>query len=1013
MDIRSHKLLPTNINVPLKRLAVAVLLGLSAQPAITIAQETSSVVRGSVIDQSGNPVPNATVTVINDETGLSRTTQTDASGAYRVRNLPIGYDYSISAGSSSYGEERFEGVSVNLGQTANIDFTLSAAQAVDEIVVLGQISPLSQVAIGPSATFTTEQLQSAPAINRNITDVIRTDPRIFVDESRGDVNAVRCGGKNDRFNALTVDGVRLSDSFGLNSNGYPTERMPFSYDAISQVAVEFAPFDVEYGGFTGCNINAVTKSGGNSFSGSTFFDYTSNDLRGDTLEGDPIVSGDYTQERYGFTFGGPILQDRLFFFAAYEKLEGANLFDRGAQGSGAVNEIDITQAELDEIERIANELYMYDPGPVPQSAPNEDEKFLLKLDWNINEWNRLAFTYTYNDGFNIAQSDGASNEFEFSNHYYERGAQLNSYVGTLYTDWSDNLSTEFRAGYQKLENRQRSIGGTDFGEIQIDTGDVTVYLGGDDSRQSNMLNYDISSLAFKGEYFTGGHNITFGVEREDLGIFNLFVQHTETEIRFDSIADFEAGLASALYYNNAPSHNPNDAAADWGYALNTAYLQDEFDIGDRLTLIAGARYDYYTTDDRPAENADFVADYGFSNSSTLDGEGLFQPRFGFTFDVSDVTTVRGGIGLYSGGNPNVWLSNNYSANNVLQFGQRGRSFGYTDGSRSLFDADVVYEDVESSAPTGAGPGWGIPSEIYNAVSGGVGDNFEINYLDPDFEIPSEWKLALGVTHIFPGDYIFSGDVLLTEGKDSAMVVRGDLEQVGTTAQGYPVYDSVREPSFVLTNSNVGNDSLGYSMSLAKEFDNGFDFSVGYAWSDAEDVQPMTSSVAFSNYTNRAFFDPQEDVSSTSNYNIEHRITATATWRKALFGSYLTTVSLYGQANSGLPYSIGFDGTIDPYSFTPYLDFMPTVLEPGVKRNAKTGSWWRKVDMRIAQEIPGFTPDQRASVFLVVDNLTNLLNDDWGILKQQNFPYSVEAGTPQSRVGDASRYEIRFGVDYNF
>jgi outer membrane receptor for ferrienterochelin and colicin len=987
---------------------------LLAVPVAGYAQETSSTIRGVVTDENGNRVANATVTVVNETTGLSRTTTTNEAGEYRVRNLPIGTNYSVLAEGTGFGPERFRDLSVNLGQTANADFVLSRTEAVEEIVVLGQVSPLAQVAVGPSATFSLEQLQSVPAINRNISDVIRIDPRMFVDESRGDINAVQCGGKNSRFNALTVDGVRLNDSFGLNSNGFPTERMPFSYDAISQVAVELAPFDVEYGGFSACNINAVTKSGGNTFTGSAFYDYTSNDLRGDSLEGDSIETGDYTEDRYGITFGGPIIQDRLFFFAAYEKLEGANLFDRGPLGSGAVNEINVSQADLDEIVRIANDLYLYDPGTIPASAGNEDEKFLLKLDWNINDLNRVAFTYTYNDGFNISESDSGGDEFEFSNHLYERGAELNSYVGTLYSDWTDSFSTEFRAGYQKLENRQLSLGGTDFGEMHIDTGDVTVYIGGDDSRQSNVLEYDVMNLAFKGEYFTsGGHNLTFGVERENLEIFNLFVQHTETEIRFSSIADFEAGTPNAIYYNNAPSNNPTDAAADWGYALNTAYIQDEFPIGDRLTLIAGVRYDLYTTSDEPAENPDFVADYGFSNSATLDGEGLIQPRLGFTLDLADQTTLRGGVGLYSGGNPNVWLSNNYSANNVLQFGQRGRSFGYTDGSRSLFDADVVYEAIEPNAPAGAGPGWGIPSELFNAVAGGVGDNFEINYLDPNFSIPSEWKFALGVTHIFPREYIFTADLLVTRGQNSAIVLRGDIEQVGTTAEGYPVYDSVREPSFVLTNSTKGNDSIGISTSLTKEFDNGFDFAVGYAWTDAEDVQPMTSSVAFSNYTNRTFFDPQEDVQSTSNYSIEHRITATATWRKAFFGDYLTTVSLYGQANSGAPYSIAFDGTIDPYNFTPFLDFQPRVLEPGVERNAETGSWWRKVDFRVAQEFPGFSQEHRASAFLVIDNLTNLLNDDWGILRQHNFPFAVEAGTPEPRIGDASRYEIRIGAQYEF
>jgi len=481
-------------------------------------------------------------------------------------------------------------------------------------------------------------------------------------------------------------------------------------------------------------------------------------LRGDSLEGDAINTGDFTEKRYGLTFGGPIIKDKLFFFVAYEKLEGANLFDRGPLGSGAVNEINITQAELDEIADIARTIYQYDPGPIPQSLANKDEKILIKLDWNINDYHRAAFTYTYNDGNNFTQSDGDSSEFEFANHLYERGAELNSYVGSLYSDWTTNFSTEVRVSYLKIDNRQLSVGGTDFGEIRVVTENVDVYLGGDDSRQSNKLIYDVESFAFKGKYDLNGHYLTFGVEQEKLDVFNLFVQHTETEIRFRGIDNFRDGFASAIYYNNAPSNNPDDAAADWGYKVNTVYAQDEFNLGDRLVIVAGVRYDWYTTGVAPAENAGFVAEYGFSNSGTVDGLGLFQPRVGFTFDLTGDTTIRGGIGLYSGGNPNVWLSNNYSANNVLQFGQRGRSFGYTDGSRSLFDDDIVYQACEEGVPTG--PGYCIQGELFDAVAQGVGDNFEINYLDPDFDLPSEWKFALGVTHVFPNDYVFNADLLM-------------------------------------------------------------------------------------------------------------------------------------------------------------------------------------------------------------------------------------------------------------
>jgi len=980
-------------------------------PTASFAQVTSGSIRGTVTTSSGAPAAGATVTVKDTRTSSTRVVTTNNQGEFSISGLAIGGPFTIGVSSEDYKSALVTDVYTNLSAAVTYDIVLESG-AIEEVIVTGSAMVQgAELAIGPSANFGIEQLETSPAINRNITDVIRADPRIYVDESRGDINAIQCGGKNSRFNSLTVDGVRMNDSFGLNSNGYPTERMPFSYDAISQVAVELAPFDVVYGGFSACNINAVTKSGSNEFHGSGFYDYTNDSLRGDSLEGDKITTGDYSEKRYGVTLGGPIIKDKLFFFAAYEKLEGANLFDRGPIGSGAVNEINITQAELNEIVDIAQTLYGYDPGPIPLSLGNSDEKFLLKLDWNINDQNRLAFTYNYNDGNNYTESDSEAYEFEFQNHLYERGAKLESYVGSLFSDWTDQFSTELRVSYLKLDNRQIPYGGTDFGEVRVETPNVDVYLGADDSRQSNKLNYDVTSFSLKGKYDLNGHFLTFGIEQEALDIFNLFVQHTQTEIRFDGIDNFRNGYPYAIYYNNAPSNNPDDAAADWGYKMNTLFAQDEFMVGNRLTIVAGVRYDWYTTSDKPAENAAFLADYGFSNSSTVDGLDLIQPRLGFTFDWTDTTTLRGGVGLYSGGNPTVWMSNNYSANNVLQFGQRGRSFGYTDGSRSLFDGDIVWKACESGVPTG--PGYCIPGELYDAVAQGVGDNFEINYLDPDFKLPSEWKFALGLTHVFPEDYVFTADLLITEGKDSAMIMHGDLERVGTNADGYPIYDSVHEASFVLTNSNKGDRSKVLSFALAKDYLNGFSFTAGYSYSDAEDVQPMTSSVAFSNYTNRAFFDPQEDVRSPSNYNIKHRFTFTATWRADFLDKFSSVTSLYGSANSGRPYSYTYDGTIVPYGFTPYLDFLPIVLEPGDKRNEHTGSWWSKLDLRVDVGFPLFGKEDRASVFLLIDNLTNLLNDNWGVLKQYDFPRTVVKGTEEPRIGDASRYEIRFGFRFEF
>ncbi|MEM7768816.1 MAG: TonB-dependent receptor, partial [Pseudomonadota bacterium] len=500
-----------------------------------------------------------------------------------------------------------------------------------------------------------------------------------------------------------------------------------------------------------------------------------------------------------------------------------------------------------------------------------------------------------------------------------------------------------------------------------------------------------------------------------------------TDTRDPAIVNFELGLADNVNYNNAPSGNPADAAADWGYAANTLYLQDEWSVNPQLNLILGLRYDFWQTDDAPAENADFVADYGFSNAQTLDGEGLLQPRLAFTYDAQDNLIVRGGVGLYSGGDPNVWLSNTYSANNVLQFGADGGRVdpSLEDGVTSLFG--IPYGQCEDGVPEG--PGYCVPQSLIDSVASGTGSNFEINYLDPDFKIPSEWKISLGATWIptlpapnfLGGEYVVNADLLISEGQDSAIVLRGDLEQVGTTEEGYPIFDSPRADSFVLTNSDEGNRSTTVSFSVAKDYDNGLNWAFGYAWNDAEDVQPMTSSVAFSNYNNRAFFNPQEDRLSTSDYNIEHRFTLLTNYERAFFGEYNTTISAFATARSGQPYSlVREDGGSGFFGFTPFING-GSVLLPGGTRNSEEGSWWGKVDLRLEQEFPGILPTHRTAGFIVIDNLTNLINDEWGILREPDFPPNVDVNPvtgaltqpAESRIGGASLFEVRLGLRYEF
>ena len=972
------------------------------------AQETTAEVRGVVVNTSGAPLEGATVVVTSRATGFSKTVEAGANGSYSVRGLPAGVAYDVEVKAAGLQKSMTQNVTLAVGQSAVLNYNLSS---VEEVVVTGSQVVLAETAIGPNAIFDLASLQESPAINRDIKDVIAQDPRMFVDVTFND--AVQCNGANPRFNSLTVDGIRLQDGFGLNSNGYPTQRMPFSYDALSNVAVELAPMSVVYGGFSACNINAVTKQGANDMFGSAFYEYASDQFRGDKLEGDSIAQQAYTESKAGFELGGSLIEDELFFYVNYEKYDGADINSRGALGSGAVNEVLVTQAELDRIAQIARDVYQYEPGTsVAEAFDFEDEKYLAKIDWYATDTQRLSMTYMYNDSFNFSPSDGAPNEFEFSRHFYKRGAELTSYVLNLYSSWTDNFETEIRYSFSDVDFLQQAVSGNEFAEFRIELSDVDVYLGQDDSRQANSLNWEIEQFVARGYYSLEDHRITVGYERDTNDMYNLFYQHVDTEVRFDGIDNFEAGIADRIYYGNAFSGNELETAAEWGYAINTFYIEDEWQVNSDLSVSYGLRYDYYETSDKPALNSDFLQEYGYPNTANVDGMDLLMPRLGFTYDLSDSMQLSGGIGLFSGGNPNVWYSNVYSNTNTSAVQTSDR------GDIDLFALE--YTLCESGVPV-CGPGWGVPTYLQETVASGSGSNFEIVLMDPDFDTPSDWKYALSLSWETDAGYLIVADAQITRGKDTAIYKHGDLEQVGVTEDGYPDYDSVRMPSFVLTNSSVGNESESLAVSVFKEFENGLSMRAGYAYTDARDVNPMTSSVAYSNYTNRAFFDPEEEVLSRSNYSMTHRFTSVLNYSTKIIGNYSTRFSLFAQANSGYPYSLTLStggGTIGAYGFTPYLGFKENVLvEPGT-RNDKEGDSWTKADLKITQELPAFASDHRAQAWFVIDNVTNLLNDEWGVLYKVSFPYGVtqdqiDNNQYQSRNGGVSLWEMKIGVKYNF
>jgi hypothetical protein len=1062
-----------------------VVVALLAYSGTIFAQETSSALRVDAYGADGNPVSGMSVNVTDTRTGQTRTGTTGDTGSVNFQGLRVGGPYTVRISSDTHGDQTVTDIFLRLGDTYMLPLSM-ASGALEEVVVTATQVQTQQIALGPASTFGLEDLQDFPAINRDIRDVIRADPRIYQDQAF--VGAIQCAGANPRFNSLTVDGVKMNDNFGLNSTGYPTQRQPFPYDSLQQVSVELAPFDVQYGGFTACNINAVTKSGENTFFGSLFFDYTSDSLRGNKLEGDDIDLGNFTEERYGFSVGGPIVKDTLFFFVAYEKLEGAELFDRGPAGSGRGREVrGVSEAQYDEILSILQNVYNFNPGGLPKSLPVEDEKYTIKLDWNINDNHRAALTYNWNDGFNISQSDGDSDELEFHRHYYERGAEFDSTTVALFSDWTDNFTTEVRISDSTLDMRQQSLAEGDsmgrFGEFQIETwndhdGDgnfdrAIVYAGIDDSRQSNKLDYETTNIKLAGAYSLDDHLLSFGYEQDDLDVFNLFLQHSETENRFDEechpgdpngcIDALREGRPDDVYYGNSRiTNNPADGAALWGYQIHTVYFQDEMRLGDRgaWTVVAGLRYDWYTSDDLPAANPNFYDRNGFTNAMNFDGTDLLQPRFGVTWDYSDTLTFRGGIGLFSGGNPNVWLSNNFSVDGftVVQL----REWQVLE---PIYGQDFSLFDIPLGSDGNGVPGYDVPSDFIDAVASGQADT-AVNALDPNFKAPAVWKYSLGTTWDFHPDYQLNADILYSQAEDSAIIVDGLSEVTGTAPDGRPIYSGpgAFSTDFILTNVK-GSDAkaLTLSIGLSASYDNGFDWSVGYAYTDAEEVHPMTSSVAFSNFANIAVSDFNDPGVATSNYNIPHRFTLQLSYEAYWWGDNRTKFSLFGSANEGRPYSYVFaqdDGdTFGDFLDNRHLLYVPSGMDdPNVvfadtfntdaffefvdasglakyaggiaPRNAFNSGWWTVFDIRVEQEFPGFRQDHRFAAFFVVRNFCNLLNDDWCTLKEVSFPrmqstvdMEIEDGqylyelflqpSGESRRSDPSLYEIRVGLRYDF
>ncbi len=705
------------------------------------AQQITTGIEGSVVDESGNPIRGAEVVITDTRTGASRTITTGSDGKFNASNLVTGGPYTISANASGFEGQSAEGINTTLQGNTSLTFTL--ASGAGEIVVTGTRVQATQLAVGPGQSFTTEVLETAPTFNRDVRDVIRIDPRVSLDrdDTGSGQDRISCLGGNDRGNAFTVDGISQGDVYGLNDTGFSSRSStPLPYAAIRESQVQFAPFDVDYGQFTGCAINVVTKSGTNDYKFGGFYEFSNNDLRADDVfdsytKTSRVVAPIKPDKRWGVYLGGPIIKDKLFIFGAYENQRAGQSQDDGPAGAGYANSMaGVPVAEFNRIREILNRVYKIDTGDLVTSRPYKNDRYFARADWQITDDHRLEATYQKLNESTLRTDDlftGNSPQAIGQNTFYLSGTKSNYYSGRLYSQWSDVLSTELRFSRSEVQDLQDPFGG---GEAQSDnpipriivgidnpspTVDGTVLAGPGNSRSANDLRTTLEQYRAVAKLDMGDHQIKFGAELNRANLFNLFVQNATGTLVFRNATDLEAGLLSPGTGNNQTSTTPanvvsgategafgnfsqtgdvNDAAAKFNRSIYSIFAQDDWQVTDALSAVIGVRADWYDGG-APAFNPNFFTRYGFGNNTGFSNlPPIIMPRVALTYDMGDFAVfsraqVRAGVGIFSGGDPLVWFGNAF----------QNDGSGFALGTTQAAGCPAGQIDVEPAAASPAFP----------------------------------------------------------------------------------------------------------------------------------------------------------------------------------------------------------------------------------------------------------------------------------------------------------------------
>lgn len=1034
----------------LPMLLCLILSGVVFAQGVTTASLNGTVY--SFVDNKTEPLPGALVIATHLPTGTVFKAITRQDGRFLMPAVRVGGPYTIVVSVDGFKEEKMDNVTLKLGEDKNLVFKLTLLTIQESVKVTATNPIINNSRTGAAQNVSTETIETLPSIARQLSDFTRLAPQFASGEDQGSFNA---GGRSSRYNNIQIDGAQNNDLFGLGNTGTPggqAETTPITLDAIQEFQIVLAPYDVRQGMFTGGGVNVITRSGTNRFQGSVFFTGRNEKFVGDGPDKLPFAK--FSEGVFGGRIGGPIIKNKLFFFVSGERKrknepEDFRIDDTGSSVDWGGAKVSVADAQR--FISILNSKYGYDAGTYHEITNNIDsDNLFARIDWNINAKNRLTLRHNYVKANRDILRRNSTSNFQFGNNGYFFGSTTNSTV----LQWNSTLSkssfNELVLNYTTIRDTREGMGNA-FPAVSVRVGDVYFNAGTEQYSTANSLNQDLIELTDNFTWFAGDHVFTIGTHNEFFKFNNVYLDGSFGVYSFNNLDDLEKGKASRYSITYSKTGDPLAPAKFWVYQLGF-YVGDQWAILPNLKLTLGIRTDVPIFPDKPLTNPLAERAFGVPTDQVPSGNFLWSPRVGFNWDINSDRKhqLRGGIGIFAGRTPYVWLSNQYSNTGM-------------DIIRYTYQTNVPVFNPDPNTQT-------RPTSVGAVAT-------DINLIDKDFRFPEVLKTNIAYDRELP--FGFTGTVEFVYQKNIKEIAYQNLNIAPTgktQPDGRSIYGTVDpknadrwivgyvnrdfQNAIFLTNTNKGYQ---YSLSaqLQKTWAAGDMVNVSYTYGKSKDILSGTSSRAISNWGyNIITNDPNNPELVYSNFDRRHRIVFAATKKLNILKGCPTLISIFYNGNSGSPYSSRYtndyngDGRSNDSIYVP-RDSSDIILNDGkyaeldafiegdpalkanrgkiLPRNASREPWFHGIDLKLAQQLR--LPSLKAhklEISIDILNLLNLFDADWGVYKYIDFDdtpltykglnkegkptFTFNGRNPDKRylINQAlSRWRAQLGVRYSF